>query len=330
MKTKVIRYYRFGEPSEVLCIEEKEIVPPGPGELAVRMCARPINPSDVIPVRGAYPHRTALPAVPGFEGVGIVEEVGPGVSNQLLGQRVLPLRGENTWQEVVKTLDRHAIIVPDDINDQSASQIYINPITAWLICTDILHLTYGDTLIVNAGGSAIGRIFAQLSKILGFRMIALTRNDCHTAELYRLGAAFVVNTMEELLQEKIAELTEGRGANAAVDCIGGADGEQLVSCIRPHGTVISVGLLSGISPLWHEVTRGTQVNVKLFWLKHWVERCSQEQWEQVFNEVIELVREGRLLMANIGATYELTNVKQAIETAESSIEGKVLLLSQCK
>ncbi|WP_326099941.1 zinc-dependent alcohol dehydrogenase family protein [Paenibacillus pabuli] len=302
-------------------------MPPGPGELAVRMCARPINPSDVIPVRGAYPHRTTLPAVPGFEGVGVVEAVGPGVSNQLLGRRVLPLRGENTWQEVVKTLDRHAIIVPDDIDDQSASQIYINPITAWLICTDILHLTYGDTLIVNAGGSAIGRIFAQLSKILGFRMIAITRNDRHTAELYRLGAVSVVNTMEELLQERIAELTEGRGANAAVDCIGGADGEQLVSCIRPYGTVISVGLLSGISPSWHEMTHGTQVNVKLFWLKHWVEHCSQQRWEQVFKEVIELIRGGRLLMANIGATFELEYVKQAIATAESSIEGKVLLLS---
>ncbi|MDK8193619.1 zinc-dependent alcohol dehydrogenase family protein [Paenibacillus sp. UMB7766-LJ446] len=327
MKTKVVRYYCFGEPNEVLCIEEKELVPPGPGELAVRMSARPINPSDVIPVRGAYPHRTLLPAVPGFEGVGVVEAVGPGVSNQMLGRRVLPLKGENTWQEVVKTLDRHAIIVPDDIPDQSASQIYINPITAWLICTDMLQLTYGDTLIVNAGGSALGRIFAQLSKILGFRMIALTRNDRHTAELYRLGAVSVVNTMEELLQERIVELTEGLGANAAVDCIGGADGEQLVSCLRPHGTVISVGLLSGITPIWHEMTRGTQVNVKLFWLKHWVERCSQERWEQVFNEVIELVREGRLMMANIGATYGLENVKQAIATAESCIEGKVLLLS---
>lgn len=326
MKARVIRYYRFGEPSEVLCMEEKDVIPPGPGELAVRMCARPINPSDIIPVRGAYPHRTQLPAVPGFEGVGIVEAVGPGVSNQMLGRRVLPLKGENTWQDVVKTLERHTIIVPNDIDDQSASQLYINPITAWLICTEVLKLTYGDTLIVNAGGSAIGRIFAQISKIYGFKLIALTRDDRHTAELYRLGAGSVINTTRELLQERIAKLTEGCSAEAAVDCIGGTDGEQLVSCLKPNGTVISVGLLSGITPLWHEVTRGTQVHVKLFWLKHWVERCSQQRWEQVFHEVMELVRAGRLVMANIGATYELTNVQQAIAAAESGIEGKVLLL----
>ena len=55
MKAKVIRYYRFGEPSEVLEMKEKEVLPPGPGELAVRMRARPINPSDILPIRGAYP-----------------------------------------------------------------------------------------------------------------------------------------------------------------------------------------------------------------------------------------------------------------------------------
>ncbi|MBR2563683.1 MAG: zinc-dependent alcohol dehydrogenase family protein [Paenibacillus sp.] len=326
MKAKVIRYYRFGEPSEVLEMKEKEVLPPGPGELAVRMRARPINPSDILPIRGAYPHRTRLPAVPGFEGIGVVEAVGPGVSNQMLGRRVLPLRGENTWQEIVKTSERFAVVVPEDIDDHSASQIYINPVTAWLICTEVLNLTHGHTLIVNAGGSAIGRIFAQLSQICGFQLIAITRNDCHTVDLLRLGAVSVVNTTKEPLLERIAALTEGRGADAAVDCIGGTNGEQLVNCLKPGGTIISVGLLSGITPLWHEVTQGAQINVRLFWLKRWVERSSQERWEQVFHELMNLIRSGRLVMANIGAAFELVNVQQAIAAAESGVEGKVLLL----
>ena len=121
----------------------------------------------------------------------------------MLGRRVLPLKGENTWQDVVKTLERHTIIVPNDIDDHSASQLYINPVTAWLICTEVLKLTYGDTLIVNAGGSAIGRIFAQISKIYGFKLIALTRDDCHTAELYRLGAVSVINTTKSCYSLKL-------------------------------------------------------------------------------------------------------------------------------
>lgn len=293
----------------------------------VRMSARPINPSDLIPVRGAYPHRTMLPAVPGFEGVGVVEAVGHGVSNQMLGRRVLPLRGENTWQEVVKTSARHAIIVPDEIGDFSASQMYINPITAWLICTRVLNLTGGSTLLVNAGGSAIGRIFAQLAKIIGFRMIALTRSDHYTADLHRLGADSVLNSTEGLLQERIAALTEGHGADAAVDCIGGTDGEQLAGFLRVNGMIISIGLLSGVTPPWHEIAREAQVHVKLFWLKHWVEQCSQEDWEQMFHDVMELVSTGKLCMADVGAIFELTDVYQAIAKAESGIKGKVLLKS---
>lgn len=327
MRAKVIRYYRFGEPNEVLLVEEKEILPPGEGEVNVRMLARPINPSDLIPVRGAYSHRTLLPAVPGFEGVGVVEAVGSGVSHHMLGRRVLPLRGENTWQEVVKTSARHAVIVPDEICDETASQIYINPVTAWLICNRMLHLTYGNTLIVNAGGSAIGRVFAQLSKIIGFRMIALTRSDRHTADLLRLGADVIVNTTKEQLQERIMTITEGRGADAAVDCIGGTDGEQLVSCLGQSGMLISIGLLSGITPLWHELTRGTQVQVKLFWLKHWVERCSQEEWTQVFNEVMTLIRAGQLVMADTSENYELMKVHQAVAAAEAGLKGKILLRS---
>ncbi|PZT57598.1 zinc-dependent alcohol dehydrogenase family protein [Paenibacillus silvae] len=327
MKAKVIRYHRFGAPCSVLQVEEKQVIEPAPGELLVRMSARPINPSDLIPVRGAYPHRTMLPAVPGFEGVGIVEAVGPGVSNQMLGRRVLPLRGENTWQEVVKTSARHAIIVPDDIGDSSASQIYINPITAWLICTQVLNLTSENTLLVNAAGSAIGRIFAQLAKFIGFRMIALTRNDHHSADLYHLGADAVVNTSNEPLKERIAALTGERGADAAVDCIGGYDGEQLAGCLRVNGIIISIGLLSGVTPLWHEISRETQVQVKLFWLKQWVERCSERDWEQVFQDVMELIGAGRLVMADVGAIYELTDVYRAISKAESGIKGKVLLKS---
>ncbi|SUX82572.1 alcohol dehydrogenase [Priestia megaterium] len=177
MKATSIKFYEFGEPQQVLKIENKQVKDPGVGEVLVRMKTRPINPSDLIPIKGAYSNRISLPAIPGYEGVGIVEEVGPSVSKWFLGKRVLPLRGEGTWQEFVKTSAELAIIVPDYLEDYIAAQLYINPITAWVICTEILALKPGDNLIVNACGSSIGRIFAQLSRILGFRLIAVTRNN---------------------------------------------------------------------------------------------------------------------------------------------------------
>lgn len=327
MESNVVRYYRFGDPGEVLRIEKKPPLKPGPGEISVKMQARPINPSDVIPIRGAYSHRITLPAVPGYEGVGVVEAVGPGVPKQMLGKRVLPLQGDGTWQDYVTAPAKFAVPVPEDIDDDTACQLYINPVTAWLICRMALRLTHGDVLVVNAAGSAIGRIFAQMSPIVGYRMIALTRSDRHTSELLRLGAAYVFNTAEDFVRERILEATAGQGATAAIDSIGGPEGEKLVRCVKTNGTVLSIGLLSGIPAVWHEAVRGTQVRVLPFYLRQWVRNSSQEEWEAAFEQVLRLVQENKLAMTQIGARFELTDVKRAIHAAESGIRGKVLLLS---
>ncbi|MFB6363339.1 zinc-dependent alcohol dehydrogenase family protein [Paenibacillus elgii] len=327
MEANVVRYYRFGEPDEVLRIEKKPQLLPGPGEISVKMRARPINPSDVIPIRGAYPHRITLPAVPGYEGVGVVEAVGPGVPKQMLGMRVLPLQGDGTWQDYVTSPAKFAVPVPEHIDDDTACQLYINPVTAWLICHTALRLTHGDALVVNAAGSAIGRMFAQLSPIFGYRMIALTRSDRHTSELQRLGAAYVFNAADDSVRDRILEATAGQGATAAIDSIGGPEGEKLVSCVKTDGTVISIGLLSGIPAVWHEAVRGTQVRVLPFYLRQWVRKSSQEEWEAAFEHVLRLVQEKKLTMMQIGAKFELTDAISAIHTTESGIHGKVLLLS---
>ena len=162
MGAKCIKFYEFGSPKDVLKIEYKGIEPPKDNEVLVRMLARPINPSDLIPIRGSYSHRISLPNTPGYEGVGIVEDVGPLVSHHLIGKRVLPLRGEGTWQEIVKTSAEFTVPLPDAIDDFTASQMYINPITAWVVCTEVLKLRPDDVLLVNACGSSIGHIFAVL------------------------------------------------------------------------------------------------------------------------------------------------------------------------
>ncbi|KAK1624014.1 chaperonin 10-like protein [Colletotrichum phormii] len=83
----------FGPAKDVVQIEDYEPSPPGPGQVRVRMLLASINPSDLVTISGAYPLRTTLPHVPGFEGVGVVESLGEGVADLTLGQRVLPLGG---------------------------------------------------------------------------------------------------------------------------------------------------------------------------------------------------------------------------------------------
>ncbi|MGE7718368.1 zinc-dependent alcohol dehydrogenase family protein [Priestia megaterium] len=324
MKATSIKFYEFGEPQQVLQIENKQVKDPRVGEVLVRMKTRPINPSDLIPIRGAYSNRISLPAIPGYEGVGIVEEVGPSVSKWFLGKRVLPLRGEGTWQEFVKTSAELAIIVPDYLEDYIAAQLYINPITAWVVCTEVLALKPGDDLIVNACGSSIGRIFAQFSRILGFRLIAVTRNNIYTEELTQLGASYVINTEMTPLYDTVMELTNGRGAKAAIDSIGGPSGTSLASCVSPNGIFLTIGLLSGIPVDWAEIMHNNKINTNMFHLRHWNQKVSTRKWHETFYQLIQFVHEKQLILTKPQVQYHLSDVKKALTT---KIKGKILLTS---
>ena len=307
----------------------KAIEPPKDNEVLVRMLARPINPSDLIPIRGAYSHRISLPNIPGYEGVGIVEDVGPLVSHHFIGKRVLPLRGEGTWQEFVKTSSEFAVPIPNSIDDFTASQMYINPITAWVVCTEVLKLKPYDALLVNACGSSIGHIFAQLSKVLGFRLIAVTRNNKHTEELLHLGASYVIDTSKNYLNEVVMELTNGMGADAAIDSVGGSAGNELAFCVQPNGNFLTIGLLSGIQVNWAEIIKKAKVNANMFHLRNWNKNVSADKWQETFNHLINLISDKKLSLMTVDSQYDLLNVKRAIEVVESSkmTKGKVFLTS---
>lgn len=329
MDAKCIKFYEFGSPIDVLRVESKSIQPPKDNEVLVRMLARPINPSDLIPIRGTYSHRISLPCIPGYEGVGIVEDAGPLVSNHFIGQRVLPLRGEGTWQEYVKTSSEFAVPIPNSIDDFTAATMYINPITAWVVCTEVLKIKPNDVLLVNACGSAIGHIFVQLSKVLGFRLIAVTRNNKYTEELLKLGASYVIDTSKNDLNEVVMELTNGMGANAAIDSVGGSDGNELAYCVQPNGNFLTIGLLSGIQVNWAEIIKKAKVNANMFHLRNWNKNVSADKWQETFHHLINLVSDNKLRLMTVDSQYDLLNVKRAIEVVETSImaKGKVFLTS---
>ncbi|MFJ8245444.1 zinc-dependent alcohol dehydrogenase family protein [Peribacillus asahii] len=329
MDAKCIKFYEFGSPQNVLKVEDKSIEPPKDYQVLVRMLARPINPSDLIPIRGAYAQRISLPNIPGYEGVGIVEDVGPLVSKNLIGKRVLPLRGEGTWQEFVKTSAEFAVPIPDSIDDFTAAQMYINPVTAWVTCTEVLKLQSNDVLLVNACGSSIGHIFAQLSKVLGFRLIAVTRNNKYTEDLLHLGASYVIDTSKVPLYETVMELTNGFGADAAIDSVGGSFGNDLAFCVHPNGNFLTIGLLSGVQVNWAEIISKAKVHANMFHLRNWNKNVSADKWQETFNRLINLINDKKLRLMMVDSKYDLSNIKKAIDVAESSKEtkGKVFLTS---
>jgi len=149
MINSALLYREFGRPKEVIRLETAEKSPLAENHLRVKMRYVPVNASDLIPVFGSYLHRIKLPQVAGYKGVDIVSEA-PANFSHLIGQRVLPLRGEGAWQQSVDCPASLAIPAPDDIEDILAARAYINPLAAYLM---IKHFSAGKHVLITAAGS---------------------------------------------------------------------------------------------------------------------------------------------------------------------------------
>ena len=129
---KAIRFARYGEPAPVLTVQECPVPEPGKGEARVRILASPVNPSDLLFVRGHYagvqPH---FPSPVGFEGVGIVDALGPQVQHPVPGQRVVVRNSKGgNWADYAVVPAQDLLPVPDDLPDEQAACFTINPASA--------------------------------------------------------------------------------------------------------------------------------------------------------------------------------------------------------
>ena len=318
-------YKEFGDPLQKLQLYTGEKLPLQPNEILVKMIASPINPSDLLPIRGAYSHRIKLPAVAGYDGVGIVIDQGKDVSPSLIGKRVLPVRGEGTWQQYVTTKADYAIELPPSISDNDASQLYINPLTAWLICTESLRVQPNEIVLMNGGGTSIAGLFAQISTILGFRLIVITRNSRKIEKLQKLGAWRVIDASNGSIYEQISDVCD-IGVDHAIDSVGGESGELLARALKPEGTFVSYGLLSGIPNDWRKLHNVYHVSPQLFALRLWNERHSVSEYRNRFSQVIKLVESGRMVINAPEKVYDFEDFYDALKHYEQpGLNGKILL-----
>src|SRR5256714_9695154 len=206
-----VRFYEFGNPVDVLRVEDVPQPEPGANQVLVRLRARSINPSDLLTVRGLYGALPTLPATPGLEGMGEVAAVGADVKHLKVGQRVIPLGVPGTWQEYIVADSNQLIPVPDAISDQMAAQFVVNPLTAWIMCVEELALKPGEWLLQTAAGSTLGRVVLQIAPLRGFQTINVLRRRAPVEELKALGADEVICTEDEGISMRLHAITGEAG-----------------------------------------------------------------------------------------------------------------------
>src|SRR5438094_9089037 len=201
-------YERHGNPADVLHVESQPWPTPAEDEAVVKMRAAPINPADLNQIEGKYPVRPELPATPGFEGAGVVVELGAEVKSLTSGALVILPHNVGTWRDAVAVKAEELVVVPEGIESVQGAMLKINPLTAWRLLHDYVDLQIGDWLIQNAANSATGRDVIQIAHELGYKTVNVVRRAELIDELRAEGGDVVVVDGDNLRQE-VKEATGG-------------------------------------------------------------------------------------------------------------------------
>ena len=267
-------YDRFGPPQDVLRQVDRPLPDQKAGYVRVEMALAPINPSDLIPITGAYAHRISLPAVAGYEGVGHVVAVSQG-HEQLMGKRVLPLRAGGTWQAFVDCAAIAAVEVPDTAPDVIAARAYINPLTAHTMLN--LWPVHGKTVLFSGAGSTCADLLGQWALKQGARrVVGLYRSEVRRKRLTDLG-------IDPMPQTDIANiLAVARQSDLVFDSVGGPLGSSILSALPSGSIFVGYGLLSGQPVV---VPRTYRAQVQRFHLRDHLPSLASKCFANLFGDL---------------------------------------------
>lgn len=271
MNNTALWFRDFGQPERVLSLEHALLPPRLPGTLRVQMLYAPVNPSDLIPITGAYRHRVTPPRVAGYEGVGVVREAD---SPALIGRRVLPLRGDGTWQRWLDCDPQLAVPVPDSVADRLAARGYINPLAAYVMLSK--WPVRGKRVLLKAAGSSCAGLLAQWAKRQGAAAV--------TGVYRTMGKNDVPDSCVSMHDEAGLRTAASR-ADIVFDAVGGSLATALLKYLRPAADFVSYGLLSGEM---YQMAGGA-VKPQRFHLRDTLAVTPTQAWQRWFSELWEML-----------------------------------------
>lgn len=313
----------FGKPWEVV---ETVTLPdpgaPGAGEIVIDMEFSPINPSDLVLMRGLYGVKPKLPAPVGSEGVARVAKVGSGVTGIKEGDRVLFPRGTSTWLTRSKVKADGLFALPAAADPQQLSMLMVNPPTAYLLLTEYVSLKKGDWVIQSAGNSGVGRAVIAIAKHMGVHTVSVVRRPELVDELKKLGADVVLVEGPDLAK-RVAEATGKAKIMLALDSVGGPGLMSLNDCLANGGTLVAYGVMSGgPGPFFTAPNIFRDLTLKGFWLLNWFNKNTPARVVEVQKKMAGWIAD-RTIFTPVEATYPLVESAAAISHAAKGT-GKIL------
>ncbi len=320
---KAIKVSQVGGP-EVLAFEEVESKKPGSGEVLVEVRVAGVNYIDTYHRTGQYP--VELPFTPGVEGAGIVKQLGPGVDDLEVGDRVAYAMHLGAYAEEAVVPAWKLVPIPRGVDFAEAAAAMVQGLTAHYLSRSTFVLKPGDSALVHAAAGGVGLLLIQMAKLAGATVFGTVSTPKKAKLATEAGADSVILYTEQDFEEEIKRMT--RGVNVVYDSVGRATFEKSLRCLKTRGTLVLFGQSSGAVPpvdlqllARHGSLYATRPN-----LAHYV--ATREELLERAKCVFGWLESGRLSI-RIGRRYDLLEASRAhlaLEGRETS--GKVVLLTQ--
>ncbi|RXZ72880.1 NADPH:quinone reductase [Agromyces albus] len=335
---RAIVYRRTGD-SSVLELSEREIAEPGPGELRVRVAVSGVNPTDWKARRGSGSAAATGETVPNQDGAGVVDAVGPGVTDFAVGDRVwLAISGwkravSGTAQEYLITLAERAFPLPDEVSFDVGASLGVPAVTAHRALTVSedaparLHpgALDGKTVLVAGGAGAVGHAAIQLARWAGATVLTTVSGDEKAALATAAGAHHVVNYRDADAAAQVRGIAPG-GVDLVVEVAAGANAELDQSVTHERSTIASYGNDGG-APVTLDFGRAIMLNLRYQFVL--IYTMGADAWIAAGEDVTAAARDGALAIgAEAGLPvhrYPLEETVAAHDAVEGGVVGKVLI-----
>lgn len=322
--THAIRIHQTGGP-EVLRWEAVDVPAPAAGEATVRHAAVGLNFIDTYHRTGLYP--LPLPAGLGLEGAGVVEAVGPGVSEVKVGDRVAYAGGPVGAYAEVRNIPAHRLLkLPDDIEFTTAAAMMLQGLTAAYLLRRTYRVQSGDAVLIHAAAGGVGLIACQWAKALGATVIGTVGSEAKAVLARAHGCDHVINYSTENFTARVREITGGEGVPVVYDGVGKDTFLGSLDSLRPLGMMVTYGNASGPVPpldLLLLSQKGSLFVTRPTLMSYTTKR---EDLVALGAELFDVVAAGRVRV-EVNQTYALKDAAQAHRDLEArKTTGSTILL----
>jgi NADPH2:quinone reductase len=321
--SRAIRIHKTGSP-DAMQLDQVDVGEPGPGQARIRHTAIGVNFIDTYHRGGLY--KLALPATIGSEGAGVVEAVGPGVTEVKPGERVAYCSVIGSYCEKRLIAADRLVPLPEGISERTAASMMLKGLTVQYLFRQVRELKSGETILFHAAAGGVGLIACQWARALGATMIGTAGSDEKAALAREHGCAHTVVYTRENFVERVKQLTDGKGVPVVYDGVGKDTFPASLDCLAPRGLFVSYGNASGPVPPLDILVLAQKGSLYLTRPTLVTFIASRANLLAMSRELFDMVKSGKVQL-DVQKSYPLAEAAQAHRDLEGrKTTGSVLLI----